>query len=260
MTTSPDARVAAPAVPPTRAKGQGSGLITTSWTPSRDSTARAVRRSAEPTTTTVLAPELACGWRPRSVAAGTSGSGRPSTGTTRLPPTQPMSSARARSMRTTLVTGSPNGRPAAPTSRHRVVATVRGSSSRNLVPRPAAVSRVMMPPSRSTCSRTTSRPTPRPDSPVTSAAVEKPLRKTRSSTSRSSAWSAASAVSRPRSSALARTLRRVDPGAVVGHLDLEHAFTLGGGDHHRAPGGASRPGRGPRPPPARGRGRCATGG
>ena len=79
-----------------------------------------------------------------------------------------------------------------------MIASVSGIRMRHVVPVPTVDSTSTEPPMASMFVRTTSIPTPRPDTFVTFAAVEKPGRNSRSSSSDGALAAAAAAGARPR--------------------------------------------------------------
>ena len=91
------------------------------------------------------------------------------------------------------------------------IASVSGTRTRTVVPRPATLWMSTVPLIASMFVRTTSMPTPRPETLVTWAAVEKPGSKMNCSTRSSGSVAAWSALTSPRATALARTASTAIP-------------------------------------------------
>ena len=165
----------APAMWRTRRSGSPRFFTSTSCSFKTASTAKAMRRSAGPSSmTSTCAPVVALSGSPSTSSSQASGIVSPSWRIVSWPAALRISSCATRRMRAIFAVGMTKVWPPAVTSTPLNVASVTGSTMRKVVPAPRTDSRATVPPSRSTFSRTMAMPRPRPEISVMMALVETP--------------------------------------------------------------------------------------
>src|SRR5581483_10396722 len=244
-TTSPVPRTVAPAVKRTRRSGGGSVLTTISSSPRISSTRTPVagpppvaeitaRRAGAPRPASRRSP---AGTRPRTSASPARATGVPGPRSAARPPLRPTAPSPTRATLLTAASGRAIVRPAARRTRHRVVASVSGSVTVNVVPAPGSVVTATVPWSDSTVTLTASSPTPRQLGDPAGGGEARPEDEVETG------GGGLLAGHEPELDAPPADGRDVDAGAVVGHLQHQGVALLPGPDADRAHG--RLPGRGP---------------